>query len=448
MRWAWLAVVAAACGDNSAPQASLTLVGHSDLGARGMNGEITIAGQTAYVGSRIDQHGVAIVDIADPAQPKLLGEFGQQFGFEPSKATRSVRSVADASVLIVTTTTCGDPDGCSPFGFINEGFEAYDITKRAQPNPLVFINTVNTADNRPGPHDFFLYLDPSNDRIVLYYAVPPGPPTFEVFDLDGPQGPTSLGAGCTPIPPDYVDPQDVLSSISASDDGMFAYLSYEKTGLFVVDMSEFVRGTDAPECALLTPMEHFVHWTPPGAGPHASVRVPGRPLLVVTEEVAPPPFGDGCPWGHVRLVDVSDPTEPFIVGEYALPENDPAMCAQLSAAAAYTARVATATENLALVSWYAGGLQILDISDPVHPRALAEFRPDPIPDVETEDPVYGGGRVEMWSYPIIANGLIYVIDSRNGLYVLRYDGWRSDEISQRRLLEGDSNIGAYLGRLQ
>ena len=55
---------------------SFEIVGHSDLGARGMNSALAIAGDTAYVGSRIDGKGIAIVDISDPAHPTVVGEIG------------------------------------------------------------------------------------------------------------------------------------------------------------------------------------------------------------------------------------------------------------------------------------------------------------------------------------------------------------------------------------
>ena len=47
----------------------------------------------------------------------------------------------------------------------------------------------------------------------------------------------------------------------------------------------------------------------------------------------------------------------------------------------------------------------------------------------------------MWSYPIIRNGLIYVIDIRNGLYILRYTGPHADEVADIHFLEGNSNLG-------
>ena len=47
----------------------------------------------------------------------------------------------------------------------------------------------------------------------------------------------------------------------------------------------------------------------------------------------------------------------------------------------------------------------------------------------------------MWSYPIIQDGLIYVVDLRNGLYVLKYSGAfasevRADPVPGRQLQPG------------
>ena len=47
----------------------------------------------------------------------------------------------------------------------------------------------------------------------------------------------------------------------------------------------------------------------------------------------------------------------------------------------------------------------------------------------------------MWSYPIIRNGLIYVIDVRNGLFILRYTGPNANEVQRINFLEGNSNLG-------
>jgi hypothetical protein len=74
---------------------------------------------------------------------------------------------------------------------------------------------------------------------------------------------------------------------------------------------------------------------------------------------------------------------------------------------------------------------------------VAQFSPEPLPTVQTEDPVLSSGvdKVVMWSYPIIKNGLIYVVDVRNGLYVLKYHGPFEQEVAEINFLEGNSNLG-------
>ena len=53
-------------------------------------------------------------------------------------------------------------------------------------------------------------------------------------------------------------------------------------------------------------------------------------------------------------------------------------------------------------------------------------------------------KVVMWSYPIIQDGLIYVIDLRNGLYVLKYRARSITRSSSIGFLEGNSNQGDAL----
>ena len=66
------------------------------------------------------------------------------------------------------------------------------------------------------------------------------------------------------------------------------------------------------------------------------------------------------------------------------------------------------------------------------------------PSTICEDPALSRGivnHVVMWSYPIIKDGLIYVVDIRNGLYVLRYTGPFAGEVENTGFLEGNSNLG-------
>ena len=60
--------------------------------------------------------------------------------------------------------------------------------------------------------------------------------------------------------------------------------------------------------------------------------------------------------------------------------------------------------------------------------------------VAVEDPMFSGNPVAMWSYPVIKDGLIYVTDVRNGLYVLRYVGPKQEMVADVAFAEGNSSL--------
>ncbi|HUJ59453.1 MAG TPA: hypothetical protein VLX92_13200 [Kofleriaceae bacterium] len=449
MKWLAVAALLAACGDNLAPSGSFELVGHADLGARGMSSALAVVGDTVYVGSRNDSQGVAIVDVSDPAHPMMVGEIGAPEEAQPTLSSRELRAVPDLNLLVVMNQSCTPAlDGCAAADEPGpENLSIYDITERDQP---VLMSVVTDFEIPFHPLEMFLFRDPlMANRVLLYVTTPPGPPSFAVVDLSTPIDPDILTTW-DPVSDGGLDggggPDNLLRSVGASDDGRVGYFSHQLAGLVLVDLTTVIDTPNEPAIEMITPPSQALDWAPPGIGPHSAVQAPGRPLLVVTEEIYPMPFGDGCPWGHLRTVDITDPTRPTTVGEYQLPEQDPSGCASVPPLTAYTAHDATVTEDLALVSWYAGGLEAIDISDPTHPFRLAEFRPDPLPQVTAEDPALSGSPIEMWSYPVIQNGLIYVVDVRNGLYILRYHGRWAEQVQDRMFLEGNSNLGAFIDR--
>jgi len=153
------------------------------------------------------------------------------------------------------------------------------------------------------------------------------------------------------------------------------------------------------------------------------------------------------------MLDVKNPKKPKVVAEYKLPQNDPDFCSTdvPRPSSSYSAHNPTVTEHLAFLTWHSGGLQAIDVSNPKKPAQAAEFVPDPLLVVEQEDPVLSSGqdKVVMWSFPVIQDGLIYVVDLRNGLFILEYEGPFEKEVGKTRFLEGNSNLGdaVELGKL-
>jgi hypothetical protein len=162
--------------------------------------------------------------------------------------------------------------------------------------------------------------------------------------------------------------------------------------------------------------------------------------------------GHGCPWGWARMIDISDPTTPTVEAEYRIPENDPSTCAAWNPPrTSYSAHNPTLTPHIAFTTWHSGGFQAIGIQKPTRPFQLAEFFPEPLDAVGLEDPRLSSDpdtgrneKVVMWSYPIIKDGLIYVVDLRNGLYVLEYEGRFEREVEKIDFLEGNSNQGDAL----
>ncbi len=82
--------------------AALVEVGYDDLGARGLNSGLALAGRCAYVGSR-GQGPIAIVDVSDPAHPRGAGSLPT-----PRLTTaRELRAIPERRLLVVLSFALG-----------------------------------------------------------------------------------------------------------------------------------------------------------------------------------------------------------------------------------------------------------------------------------------------------------------------------------------------------
>jgi hypothetical protein len=309
----------------------------------------------------------------------------------------------------------------------------------------------------------FLWVDPSDaDRALLYVSTPTndvGPPNLVVTDISGARDGEFKELVTYTANDLYTKEQrenfDVaLHSMGVSADGTRTYLAYLGGGFLILDTSDLADSVDNPQVDLLTPVANSPTW--PNQTVHSAVKVPGRELVVTTDEI----YGDlldefafedhGCPWGWVHLIDISNEKRPRVVGNYRTEENTDAYCESDAGQdpantwfTSYSAHNPTVLRKLALVTWHSSGLQAFSLRDPANPRQTGFYSPEPLTDVDTEDPALSQGlnKVVMWSYPIIKDGLIYVVDIRNGLYILRYTGPGSRQLDAIDFYEGNSNLG-------
>ena len=415
------------------------LVGHTDLGRRGTNSPIAVAGSCVYAGDRYDRNGIAIVDVRNPKKPKQVGTIPPVKG----ATQRELRADAGLGILVVMSYSLTT-------GGVGNDLKVYDIRSCTKPKLL------STVDfGRRSPHEFFLWKDKAHPgRALAYVAFTLFSPDLMVYDLSDPKAPTlasayDLGAdiadlrgGATGVTSSN---GGYLHSVAVSDDGKTAYLSTWDFGLIVADTSTLAERSPGVVVPASAPLQYE-------GNVHGAVKVPGKPYAVLVQEgyasTADLVTGrGGCPFGWLRMADLSNPQVPALTGgEFKLQENNCDRAKALNGT--FTSHNQTVFPNVALVPWYGGGLRAVDISNPKAPVEAGAFVPKPAfePDFRDNRLYFNAAnrwRGAMWSYPVVQNGLIYVMDIDLGLYILRYTGKHAKEIAQAAYVEGNSSPARY-----
>jgi len=368
---------------------NFALVGHEPVGFAGSLGGLALKGDCAYVGSYAP--AFHIVDISDPSRPALVRSVQMPAGSRPVE----LRTVPDLNLLVVA-------------GLGAKRLLTYDVSNCQQPTPL------GALDLAVQPHEFFLWRN--GPKVLAYIAAfDTGPPSLLVVDLSDPAAPVEAARWTAAED----GAQGILHSLSVSADGGIAYLALWNGGFLVasVDLPQIAieRAADGSFAPALLP------------NVHSAVPMRDPRFVLLASEVF------RCPFAGIAVADVSDPSHPKVASRFTLPEN---RCTDLPSPDAYfTPHNPLIAGSMAFVSWYAAGVQAVDLSDPAAPKRAGQFVPtgEGAPGVGP----LGSYPVQMFSYPILRDGLLYVVDSQTGLYVLRYTGPGADALQTLGLAEGN-----------
>lgn len=414
------------------------LLDHNDFGQAGAdnNGNsIGFKDDCIYVAQRGDERGVIILD----SELTVQGELPPV----PGANSQELQTVADVNLLVVQ----GFGSGSAGVNFI----QVWDVTDCETP---VLRSVFDYGAGRP--HEFFTWRDPFEpSRVLIYQGMSGGPeeaehPNLRVIDVSNKDEPQLLatfdlrdfGVPRTEPPSEangFIAQQNGLHSLSVSDDGRRVYLAQNDAGFLILDSTPLASSASAPGCdeshlgpdpclRMVNPdPAGRLDFSPPGPGrTHSAVKVPEKETVVLTHEIL---GSASCPWGWVRIADTRFEALPKQISTFLLKENIAENCPRVGEMAIatgsdYTSHNPTVLQNLLLISWRGAGTRAIDISNPFMPHEVGFYFPQTAVGADGQRV-----RIHMASYPVIKDGLVYVLDRFNGLFVLRYTGPFREEVN-------------------
>ena len=354
---------------------SLDLVGSFDPGSSGYNAMAVGLDGIAYLGSwggpgACPSLGVRVVDLQDPAHPSPVGSAALYRGTtaEHVAAVHYATPAFSGSVLFTGIQRC-QPGGAAP-----SGLAIWDISDPSNPAELTFFST---GRGGRGVHEFTVRQQ--GDRWLAYLAVPnaeitDGAGDLRILDVTDPRNPVELvdwgakkdaglpvgnGAQCAPYCRGSV-PQAFLHSVNLSPDGRTAYLSYWDLGVILLDVSE----PSAPRL-----LGRFAEPQNAEGNTHSvSLAHDGKLALVADETFGPP-------WGDLRVVDVQDPANPVQIGSFDTSDSTAGTPGEQYAYTIHNPLTDDRNPNRAYLAWYADGVRLIDVSDPTQPKELTSWVP-------------------------------------------------------------------------
>lgn len=351
-----------------------TLVRSWPLGSSPLS--IAVSGHYAYVG--LDEGGVQVVDISNPANPQRLGVNETMGGTLDVALSGNYAYLAEvgAGLKVIDVSNPASPKKVGDYSttsaawaVVVSGTYAYvtELTNEdGAPFSLEVVDISNPADPKhvgeynPGVDKY----DPLGvfRKVALSgnYAYLPGPGGLQVVDISDPANPRRVGV--------YADAKDLTGKNNQSVvvAGDYAYVANGTNGLLVLDVSDPTNITKVGGCEIGTDVQQ--------------IAVSGHFACLAG------------PW-DLHVIDVSDPANPLLAGQYENPYGGD-----------FIGAMAASGNYLSLFLYPVmpggGGLLVVDISDPAHPQPVGERFFQDVADVA------------------MSSKLIYMAGDREGLLIL------------------------------
>ncbi len=411
-------------------------IGHLDIPG---GGQVVVQGSHAYIGHMKPPHGTSIIDVSDPAQPKLVGAVELADGYSHTHKVRVVgdlmftnveqnnrhflrkgarlpelrarlagglgRPPSDAELaaeLGVETDDMPVLDAARERGYADGGFRIYDVSDKAHPKLIADHKTFGFGVHRFDVDENYAYISTEMEgyigNILVIYDIG-DPARLEEVSRWWMPG-QHLAGGETPSWQGY---KNRLHHALRVGDELWA--SVWHAGFRVIDVGDIAQPR--------TVAAHDYH--PPFPEPTHTVlpleqRIDGRRIAVVVDEEHEHERGQGRLHGFMWVFDVTDFERIQALSAFDVSELESPWSRAPGRFGAHQFREKL-DGTLVYLTWFSGGLRIVDVADPFRPKEVGHFIPEP---------VMGAASPQSNDVDVDDNGLIYLIDRDAGFDVLEF----------------------------
>jgi hypothetical protein len=422
-------------------------IGHLDLAGAG---QVCVSGGHAYVGHipNADQLGTSIVDVSDPNKPRVVSTVTLD---DPTSHSHKARVIGDvmivnhernmsrigrraeqlpaarralaeelkreptraeiAAKMSVTEDDLAALEAFERRGYHNGGFKIYDVSNPAQPKLICHHKTGGIGVHRFDMDARHAYISTEMQGYIGNILV--------IYDLGNPAKPAEVSRWWMPgqhvaggETPTWSGRRHRLHHALRFGDEMWA--SCWHGGFRVVDVSDLTRPRSVGS----------YNYHPLFPEPtHTVMPVPGRighrriALAIDEEDQAQSASEEEARRGRahacILTFDVSDLGNIRPLGQFQVSELDSPFSRTGGARFGAHQFCEKMSGTLVHAVWFGGGLRIIDVADPLSPREVGYFIPEPV-----------GGKSAPQSNDVALDdrGLIYVVDRRLGFDILAFQG--------------------------
>ncbi|MDU8944752.1 LVIVD repeat-containing protein [Ovoidimarina sediminis] len=402
-------------------------LGHLDIPG---GGQVVVQDGFAYVGHMKPPDGTSIIDISDPAAPRIVAEIAPP---DEWSHTHKVRVAGDlmitnveqdrrhflrkaekiaglraeglddagvAKALGVKLTDIPDLEAFLERGYDGGGFRVWDISDKSAPKPLSYVKTHGFGVHRFDMDENYAYISTEMEGYVGNILV--------IYDLADPTAPREvtrwhmpgqhIAGGETPTWTGY---GNRLHHAMRVGDELWAAVWH--AGYRVLDASDITKLKVAGSYEFPTAIPEPTHTVMP-----LEREIAGRRYAVAIDEEHD--HKPGRLHGFLWVIDVTDLGSMEPIAAWDLSERACPWVGEPGARFGAHQFREKLDSTLVYATWFAGGLRVLDLADPHLPVEVAHWMPD-------------DGRIPQSNdVDVDEQGLIYVLDRVRGLDILEMTG--------------------------